>query len=48
MRWELEVEGKRLDERDLRIALIVLARGLTLITGNVRRFGHVPEDWLGG
>ncbi len=52
LRWELEAEGKRLHEPDLRIASIVLASGLTLITGNVRHFGRVPglpvENWLGG
>ena len=52
LRWELEADGKRLDEPDLRIASIVLASGLTLITGNIRHFGRVPrlrvENWLGG
>ena len=52
LRWELEADGKRLDEPDLRIASIVLASRLTLVTGNVRPFGRVPglpiENWLGG
>lgn len=52
LRWDLEADGKRLDEPDLRIASIVLACGLTLVTGNVRHFGRVPglsvENWLGG
>lgn len=52
LRWDLEADGKRLDEPDLRIASIVLASGLTLVTGNVRHFGRVPglsvENWLGG
>lgn len=47
-----EADRKRLDEPDLRIASIVLASGLTLVTGNVRHFGRVPglsvENWLGG
>ena len=51
LRSDLESQGKRLDEPDLRIASIALARGLTLVTGNVRHFGRVPglavEDWLG-
>ena len=52
LRSELEAGGKRLYEPDLRIASIVLASGLTLVTGNVRHFGRVPglpvENWLGG
>jgi tRNA(fMet)-specific endonuclease VapC len=50
LRSELEAGGKRLDEPDLRIASIVLANGLTLVTGNVRHFGRVRgllvENWL--
>jgi tRNA(fMet)-specific endonuclease VapC len=50
LRSELEAKGKRLDEPDLRIASISLARRLILVTGNVRHFGRVPglavEDWL--
>jgi len=50
LRSELEGAGKRLDEPDLRIASIVLAHGLTLVSGNVRHFGRVPglavENWL--
>lgn len=52
LRSELEAGGKKLDEPDLRIASIVLANGLTLVTGNVRYFGRVPglpvENWLSG
>jgi predicted nucleic acid-binding protein len=50
LRARLEREGKRLDEPDLRIASVVLSRGLTLVTGNVRHFERVPnlqvENWL--
>jgi predicted nucleic acid-binding protein len=50
LRARLEREGKRLDEPDLRIASVVLSRGLTLVTGNLRHFERVPnlqlENWL--
>jgi tRNA(fMet)-specific endonuclease VapC len=50
LRARLESEGRRLDEPDLRIASIVLARDLTLVTGNERHFARVPdlriENWL--
>jgi tRNA(fMet)-specific endonuclease VapC len=50
LRADLERRGRRLDEPDLRIASIALARRLTLVTGNVRHFsrvsGLVVEDWL--
>lgn len=50
LRAQLERQGKRLDEPDLRIASIALAHDLTLVTGNVRHFGRVPdlrvENWL--
>lgn len=50
LRAQLEGEGRRLDEPDLRIASIALSRGLTMITGNVRHFSRVPglevENWL--
>lgn len=52
LRAELEREGRRLGEPDLRIASIALSRGVTLVTGNVRHFARVPglvvEDWLFG
>ena len=38
LRAQLESEGRRLDEPDLRIASIALSRDLTLVTGNVRHF----------
>jgi tRNA(fMet)-specific endonuclease VapC len=51
LRAELERAGRRLDEPDLRIASIALSRDLTVVTGNVRHFGRVPnlavENWLG-
>ncbi len=50
LRASLEKRGKRLDEPDLRIASIALARDLTLVTGNVKHFARVPglrvENWL--
>jgi tRNA(fMet)-specific endonuclease VapC len=50
LRARLESEGRRLDEPDLRIASIALSRELTVVTGNVRHFGRVPdlavENWL--
>lgn len=50
IRTELEREGKRLPDPDLRIAAIALARQGVLITGNTRHFARVPglqvEDWL--
>ena len=50
LRAELEAGGRRLADPDLRIASIVLARELTLVTGNVRHFARVPglriENWL--
>jgi tRNA(fMet)-specific endonuclease VapC len=50
LRANLEREGRRLDEPDLRIASIALSRELTVVTGNVRHFARVPgltvENWL--
>ena len=50
LRAHLERDGRRLDEPDLRIASICLARDLTLVTGNMRHFERVPglrvENWL--
>ena len=50
IRVALEASGQRLDDPDLRIAAICLARDLTLVTGNVRHFSRVPglrvENWL--
>ncbi|MSO94357.1 MAG: type II toxin-antitoxin system VapC family toxin [Thermoleophilia bacterium] len=47
---DLERAGKRLDDPDLRIAVIARSRKLTLVTGNVHHFEHVPglriENWL--
>jgi len=50
LRAQLESDGQRLDEPDLRIASIALAADLTLVTANVRHFDRVPgltvENWL--
>lgn len=50
LRAQLEREGQRLEEPDLRIASIALANDMTLVSGNVRHFKRVPglrlENWL--
>ncbi len=50
VRCELEQRGTPIGDADLRIAAIALARGLTVVTGNERRFRRVPdlsvEKWL--
>ncbi len=52
IRNELEREGRRLPDPDLRIAATALAHRATLITGNLRHFERIPglacEDWLRG
>ncbi|SRR5712691_10045513 len=52
LRSDLEREGRRLADPDLRIAATVLAHGGTLITGNVRHFRRIAslpvENWLLG
>lgn len=49
VRLALERVGRPIGERDLLIASIGLARGLTIVTHNVSEFGRVPglkvEDW---
>lgn len=49
LRADLERQGRRLDEPDLRIAAISLYRDVTLVTGNIRHFERVPglaiENW---
>ena len=50
LRAGLERRGTPLAEADLRIASIAMARGLTVVTGNVQHFQRVPElpveNWL--
>jgi len=50
IRAELESKGISIGDADLRIAAIALARGLTVITGNIKHFRRVPglpvENWL--
>ena len=52
LRARLEATGKPLDDPDLRIASIALARDLTLVTGHVKHFARIPdlriENWLVG
>lgn len=50
LRAALDRRGTPIGDADVRIASIALARGLTVITGNVRHFQMVPglavENWL--
>ncbi len=50
VRAALERHGTPLGDADLRIAAIALARGLAIVTGNVRHFQRIPElkieNWL--
>ena len=50
LRAALERRGTPISDADLRIASIALARGLCVVTGNVRHFERVPgltvENWL--
>ncbi len=52
VRADLEAQGLRLADPDLRIAAIALAHRATLVTGNVKHFARVPDltaqDWLHG
>lgn len=52
IRCELEHDGTRLADPDLRIAAIVLAHCATLISGNVRHFGRISglsvQNWMRG
>ena len=50
VRAELERRGMGVGDADLRIGCIALARGFTMVTGNVRHFQRIPgltvENWL--
>jgi tRNA(fMet)-specific endonuclease VapC len=50
VRVDLERQGKRLADPDLRIAAICLARDRILVSGNERHFARIPglryENWL--
>lgn len=50
LRAELERRGSQIGDADLRIASIALARGLTVVSANLRHFQRVPElaveNWL--
>ena len=50
LRADLDRRGTPLADADLRIGSIALARGLTVVTGNVRHFQRIPglavENWL--
>jgi predicted nucleic acid-binding protein len=52
LRAELDRQGTPIGDADLRIAAMALARGLTVVTGNLRHFQRVPglpvENWLEG
>jgi len=49
-RAELERRGTPIGDADTRVASIALSRGLTVVTGNERRFQQVlvleVENWL--
>lgn len=49
IRAQLEAEGRAIGPNDLLIAATAVARGATLVTGNVREFERVPgldlESW---
>ena len=46
----LESRGTPVGDADLRIAAIALARGLTVVTANIRHFERIPElaveNWI--
>ena len=50
LRAALERQGTPIGDPDTRIASIALARGMVIVTGNVRHFERVPdllvENWL--
>lgn len=50
MRAELEQQGQRLADPDLRIAAVTLAHQGTLVTGNLKHFARISdlsvEDWI--
>lgn len=50
LRDHLEREGRAIGANDMLIAAQARSHGLTLVTGNVARFGRVPglavENWL--
>ena len=50
LRAELEGQGMLLGDADLRIGAIALARGLAVVTGNVKHFERIPglsvQNWL--
>lgn len=52
LRADLERTGQPLADPDLRIAAIAMARGATLISGNLRHFARIPglavNDWIRG
>lgn len=46
----LEVQGQRLDDADLFISAIAVARNATVVTGNRRHYARIPgvslENWI--
>lgn len=50
LRAKLESQRTKIGDADMRIASIALARGLTVITGNVKEFRRVPnlpvQNWI--
>ena len=51
MTAHLERTGQRLDDADLVIAGIAIARSATVVTGNQRHYARIPgialENWIG-
>jgi tRNA(fMet)-specific endonuclease VapC len=49
IRHELEIRDESIGPNDLKIAAICLAKGLTLVSGNISEFGRIAglavEDW---
>jgi len=43
IRASLEREGRVIGPNDMLIAAIAVARGATLVTGNSKEFGRIPE-----
>lgn len=48
----LERQGRRLDDADLLIGSIAVARGAVVVTGNTRHYERIPgvrlENWMRG
>jgi len=49
IRYGLEIRGETIGPNDLKIAAICISNGLTLVSGNISKFGRIAglavEDW---